>query len=148
TTGYPEFHLMGLSPDGAGNITNTEHVRWHIPHEVNGPKGASYVPSPLATNGHFYVVSDLGYLSCLEAKTGKRFWMERLGRHHSASPVLANGHLYLPDDDGTTWVVRASGKFEVVAKSALGEECYASPAVSHGNLFIRTLNHLWCIEEK
>jgi outer membrane protein assembly factor BamB len=148
TTGFPEFHLMGLSPDGEGNITNTEHVHWHIPHEVNGPKGASYVPSPIAANGLFYVVSDLGYLSCLEAKTGKRQWMQRLGRHHSASPVLANGHLYFPDDDGTTWVVKASSQFELVRKNVLGEECYASPAVSGGQIFLRTLHHLWCIGER
>ena len=35
-----------------------------------------------------------------------------------------------------------------LAKNPLGEECYASPAVAHGNLFLRTLNHLWCIGEK
>jgi outer membrane protein assembly factor BamB len=148
TTGFPEFHLMGISPDGAGDITHTAYVRWHLPHADNGPKGASYVPSPLAAGGHFFVVSDVGYLSCVEVKTGKRLWMERLGRHHSASPVLANGYLFCPDDDGTTWVVKASSSFEVVRKNALGEECYASPAVSRGELFIRTLNHLWCIGEK
>jgi outer membrane protein assembly factor BamB len=148
TTGFPEFHLMGINPDGEGNITRTDFVSWHIPHRDNGPKGASYVPSPIAADGRFYVVSDLGYLSCLEAKTGKRLWMERLGRHHSASPVLADGRLYFPDDDGTTWVVKVSDKFEVLAKNALGEECYASPAVSRGQIFLRTLNHLWCIGEK
>jgi outer membrane protein assembly factor BamB len=145
TTGYPEFHLMGLSPDGRGNITGTEYVRWHIPHKDNQAKGAAYVPSPLAHDGHFFVVSDVGYLGCIEAKTGKRLWLERLGRHHSASPVLADGYLYLPDDDGTTWVVRASSRFEVVHRNALKEECYASPAVAHGNLFLRTVNHLYCI---
>jgi hypothetical protein len=145
TTGFPEFHLMGISPDGEGNITNTPYIRWHIPHQDNGPKGAAYVPSPIATQGHFFVVSDLGYLSCLEAKSGKRLWMQRLGRHHSASPVLANGYMYFPDDDGITWVVKASSKFELVAKNALGEACYASPAVSGGNLFLRTLHHLYCM---
>jgi outer membrane protein assembly factor BamB len=145
TTGFPEFHLMGISPEGSGNITRTEHVRWHIPHKENGPKGASYVPSPIAANGHFYVVSDLGYLSCLETQTGKRVWMERLGRHHSASPVLADGYLYFPADDGVTYVLRASDKFEVVHKNALGEECYASPAVAHGQLFLRGLHNLYCI---
>jgi outer membrane protein assembly factor BamB len=148
TTGFPEYHLMGLSPDGEGNITKSEHVRWHIPHADNGPKGASYVPSPIAYDGHFFVVSDPGYLSCLETKTGKRLWMEKLGKHHSASPVLASGQFYFPDDDGTTWVLKAGPKFEVVQKNALGEECYASPAISGGNIFLRTKQHLWCIGEK
>jgi outer membrane protein assembly factor BamB len=146
TAGYPEFHLMGLRPDGAGNVTHSALVAWHLDHRANrGGKLASYVPSPLTHGGHFFVVSDVGYLSCLEARTGKRLWAERLGRHHSASPALAGGHLYLPDDDGVTWVVKAGGKFELVAKNPLGEECYASPAVAHGHLFLRTLHHLWCI---
>jgi hypothetical protein len=146
TTGFPEFHLMGIRPDGSGNITGTSHVVWHIPHSENkNGKYASYVPSPLAHDGYFFVISDLGWLGCIEAKTGKRLWNERLGRHHSASPILIEDHLLLPDDDGTTWVVKASPKFEVVRKNPLGEECYASPAAAHGRLFVRTLHNLWCI---
>ncbi len=145
TTGFPEHHLMGFDPDGEGDVTKSKSVLWHIPHADNGPKGASYVPSPIAFGGHFFVVSDPGYLGCIEAKTGRRLWMERLGRHHSASPVLIDGHFYFPDDDGTTWVLKASERFEVVAKNKLGEECYASPAVSRGQLFIRGLSNLYCI---
>jgi outer membrane protein assembly factor BamB len=145
TTGFPEFHLMGIDPGGDGNITNSKFIRWHIPHKDNGPKGASYVPSPIAYDGHFFVVSDPGYLGCVESLSGKRLWMEKLGKHHSASPVLVEGHFFFPDDDGVTWVLKAGPKFEVAARNNLGEETYASPAVSHGQLFIRTLNHLYCI---
>jgi outer membrane protein assembly factor BamB len=146
TTGFPEFHLMGIHSDGSGNITGTPHVAWHIPHSQNkNGRYAAYVPSPLAVDGHFFVISDLGWLGCIEAKTGRRLWNERLGRHHSASPVLVGGHLLLPDDDGTTWVVKASPKFDLVAKNVLGEECYASPAVANNCLFVRTLHQLWCI---
>ena len=145
TAGFPERHLMGIDPDGEGDITDTPFVRWHIGNAENGEKGASYVPSPIACDDCFFVVSDVGFLSCVEARTGKRLWMQRLGKHHSASPVLIDGKMYFVDDDGTTWVLRASRNFEVLHKNALGEECYASPAVSHGELFIRTLNNLYCI---
>jgi outer membrane protein assembly factor BamB len=146
TTGFPEFHLMGIRPDGTGNITGTSHVVWHIPHSENkNGRFASYVPSPLASGGYFFVISDLGWLGCIEAKTGRRLWNERLGRHFSASPVLVEDHLLLPDDDGITWVVKASPKFEMVRKNALGDECYASPAVARGCLFVRTLHSVWCI---
>jgi outer membrane protein assembly factor BamB len=136
---------MGLDPDGSGDITDSSHVLWHIPHTENGPRGASYVPSPLAYGGYFFVVSDPGYLGCIDAKTGKRLWIERLGSHHSASGVLAEGLMYWVDDSGTTWVVKASPKFEVLHKNPLGEECYASPAVSRGQILIRALHHLYCI---
>ncbi len=145
TCGFPERHLMGIDPDGVGDITHTPFVRWHIGNEDNGEKGASYVPSPIACDDCFFVVSDVGYLGCIEARTGKRLWMQKLGRHHSASPVLIEGKMYFLDDDGTMWVLKGSRNFEVLHKNALGEQCYASPAVSHGELFIRALNNLYCI---
>jgi outer membrane protein assembly factor BamB len=131
TAGFPTYHIMGLRPDG--------HVLWH------DTRGAGYVPSPIAHGKYFFVVNDNGIASCLEARTGKRMWQERLGKHHSASPVSVADYLFFPDDAGTTYVVRAAPKFEVVSRNRLGEECYASPAIAHGQLFIRTLHHLWCI---
>jgi outer membrane protein assembly factor BamB len=145
TTGFPEYHLMGIRPDGEGNITGSNHIVWHIPHRDNGARGASYVPSPLAYEGYFFVISDEGYLGCIEAQTGKRQWMKKLGRRHSASPVLVEGHMIIPDDDGKVWVVKASPKFEVVQRNDMGEPIFASPAVSHGQMLLRTVKHLYCI---
>src|SRR5262249_27181321 len=145
TTGFPEFHLMGIRPDGQGDVTNTE-IAWH--HKKLKPIEASYVPSPIANDGHFFVVSDRGMLTCLNARTGERAFMQQLGVHHSASPVLADGHFYFVDDLGVMWVLKASNKFEVVAKNELGEECYASPAISNGQIFLRGTNHLFCIDKE
>jgi outer membrane protein assembly factor BamB len=145
TAGYPDYHNMGIKPDGMGNVTKT-HVLWH---EANvAARKAAYVPSPIAHGKHFFLVSDDGFAHCFVAKTGDRLWMKQLGRHHSASPVLANGLLYFIDDDGDMYVLRAGAEFEVVAKNSFGEECYSSPAISRGQLFIRCLHHLYCIGKK
>jgi outer membrane protein assembly factor BamB len=138
TAGFPEHHIMAIRPDGTGNVTKSAIV-WR------DTRGAAYVPSPIAHGDHFFIVSDEGMASCLEAKTGKRAWMERLGHHHSASPVSAGDYLYFPADDGVTWVLKAGPRFQVVSQNDLGEECYSSPAIAHGQLFVRTLHHLWCI---
>jgi outer membrane protein assembly factor BamB len=142
TGGFPEHHLLGIRPDGKGNVTRT-HVLWH--HQTTA---ASYVPSPIARGKYFFVVSDGGMASCYDAKTGKRQWITRLGRRHSASAVAAGDGLYFPDDDGTTWVVKAGPKFQRVSKNELGEACFASPAIARGQIFIRTVGHLYCIGEK
>jgi outer membrane protein assembly factor BamB len=145
TAGYPDFHNMAIRPDGSGDVTHT-HVAWH---ESKVPaRKASYVPSPIAYDKWFYVVSDVGWLSAFEAKTGKRLFTEQLGRHHSASPVLADGRLYFADDDGITWVLKAGPTLEVLARNELGDKCFTSPAVSRGQVFVRTLNYLWCIGKK
>jgi hypothetical protein len=138
TGGFPQLHMLGVDPRGRGNVTRT-HIRWRT------HKGVSYVPSPVAHDGHFFVVSDNGLASCFEARTGRLKWKERLGRRHSASAVSAGGRVYFVDDDGETFVVKAAPQFELVAENSLGEACFASPAVSRGQLFIRTVDHLYCI---
>ncbi len=141
TAGFPTYHNWAVRPDGRGNITKS-HVVWH--EKANNLK-AAYVPSPLACGNLFYMISDTGNLSCFEGKSGTRLFMEKLGNHHSASPVLADGHVYLTDDKGTTHVVKAGATFELVSQNPLGGECYSSPAVSGGQIFIRTNHALVCV---
>jgi outer membrane protein assembly factor BamB len=145
TAGFPDYHNMAIRPDGAGDITKS-HIQWHESKTI--ARKASYVPSPLAVGKYFYMISDSGFLSCFEAQTGKRTFIEQLGRHHSASPVLADGHVYLTDDYGMTYVLKGNGQFDVVSRNPLDDECYSSPAVSHGQIFICTLNSLYCIGKK
>jgi outer membrane protein assembly factor BamB len=101
----------------------------------------------VAWGPYFFIVSDIGNATCFDAKTGKRLWKEKLGRHHSSSPVAAGGYLYFPDDNGITHVVKAGPTFEPVAKNEVGEECYASPALSRGRIYLRTAKSLFCIGE-
>jgi outer membrane protein assembly factor BamB len=145
TTGFPEYHLMGISPDGQGDVTKSAVV-WH--HANIGSANASYVPSPIAHGDLFFVVSDTGFAQCLDVKTGEKIWKQRLGQHHSASPIVAGGLLYFPDDYGITWVLKPDRNFEVVAKNNLKEEIFASPAAHEGHLFLRGANHFYCIGKK
>jgi len=138
TGGFPTLHLMAIDPDGSGNVTRSK-VLWHE------QKMASYVPSPIASGHWFFVVSDGGIASCWEARTGKLMWKHRLGAHHSASPVSADGNLYFTADNGDTYVLKAAPEFRLLSQNPLGEDCRASPAVSQGQLFIRTLRHVYCI---
>jgi hypothetical protein len=81
----------------------------------------------------------------MEAKTGKKMWVQRLGKHHRPSPVWAEGRIYFLADDGEMYVVKSGAVFELIAKNALGEDCFASPAISRGQMFIRTVGSLYCI---
>ena len=141
TAGFPDLHMMAIRPDGHGNVTDT-HIVWRT------NKGASYVPSPIAVGDYFLVASDGGVANCFQAETGKRLWTERVGTHFSGSLVTAGGLVYFTADDGKTTVVRPGAKFEAVTENQLGEYCYASPAISQGQLIFRGEKHLICIGEK
>jgi hypothetical protein len=62
--------------------------------------------------------------------------------------VAAGDRLYVTNLNGETLVLAASPKFEVLARNRLEERTLASPAISDGEIFIRTYQHLWCIGAK
>jgi outer membrane protein assembly factor BamB len=138
TAGYPEYHILAIRPDGHGDVTDT-HIAWRT------TRGCSYVPSPIVVGDYFVVASDDGIVSCFDAETGHRHWMRRMAPHYSGSAVSAEGLVYLIDDAGTTKIIRPGPEWELVAENELGENCYTSPAISHGQIFIRGEQHLYCI---
>ncbi|MEQ8788015.1 MAG: PQQ-like beta-propeller repeat protein [Pirellulaceae bacterium] len=139
TAGFPERHILAIKPDGKGNVTDT-HIVWRT------RKNCSYVPSPIVVgDDYFLVAADDGIASCYDADSGERLWVERMAPHYSASLVTAGGLVYFLADDGVTKIVRPGAEYELVAENELGEYCFASPAISDGQLFIRGEEHLYCI---
>lgn len=141
TGGFPAHHILGIKPDGQGNVTDTKIV-WRT------NKGVSYVPSPISEGDYFLVVSDGGVASCFHAATGEMYWQERVGPHAHSSLVSSNGLVYFTTDDGATTVVKPGPTFEVVARNILGEMTESSPAISGGYIFLRGSKHLYCLGEK
>ena len=137
-TSWPTKVLLAIKPDGQGKVTSSKVV-WKT------SEGAPYVPSPLAVGDWFFTSSYGGKAAhCYEAATGKILWKEPMGLHH-ASPVTANGLVYFLNDDGVMHVVRVGPQFELVARNELGEKTYASPALSRGQMFLRSFQQLYCI---
>jgi outer membrane protein assembly factor BamB len=133
--------LLALRKGGKGNVP-TSGVAWKTQRAVPTR------PSPLLVNDLLFMVNDNGIASCLDARTGKQFWQQRLGGNFSASPVGAAGHLYFPDQDGKTHVLAASSTFKVLAVNSLDAGCMASPAIAGEALFLRTKTHLYCIGQR
>ncbi|MCP4261421.1 MAG: PQQ-binding-like beta-propeller repeat protein [Planctomycetes bacterium] len=138
TCGYPDHFIQAIRPDGHGNVTDT-HILWQK------DKDCSYVPSPIVFGPYFLIVSDSGIATCFEAKTGKSLWRKKLGRHYSASLLSADGLVYFLSDKGIMTVVKPDRELNIVARNELGENTYASPAISNGQIFIRADKHLYCI---
>jgi outer membrane protein assembly factor BamB len=71
-----------------------------------------------------------------------------LGGTFSASPVAAEGRVYVVSDAGETTVLELGPEMKITGKNALGEKVQASPAISHGQIFIRTEKNLYAIGAK
>ena len=136
---------MAVKSGGKGDVTDS-HRMWV------GKKGSN-VPSPIYYEGHLYWAHDkLGIVYCANAETGEIVYEERLPRADQfyASPVLVDGKIYYVGRNGRTFVIAAKPEFELLATNDLGERSTfnASPAVADNRLFLRSDQHLYCLEAK
>ena len=136
SSSWPMQKILAIRPNGKGNVTET-HVAW------SSKAGAPYTPSMIVVEPFLLSVERSGQAFCFEAESGEILWQEKLERHH-ASPVLVDGLVYFINDNGQINVIRPSGEYQQEARYELGESCYASPAISDGQVFIRGFEHLYC----
>jgi outer membrane protein assembly factor BamB len=135
---YDHPELMAVKLGGKGDVTES-NVVWRI------KRGAPSTPSPLLVGEELYFVSDEGIASCVNAKTGDRHWMERLGGNFSASPVLANGRVLFLNEDGVATWVKADKSFNPLGNNELPGRTFATPAFSTGAMYLRTDENLYKI---
>jgi outer membrane protein assembly factor BamB len=137
-----ERPMLVLKAGGRGDVTKS-HLLWSF---ANGPD----VPTPVTDGTYLYVINDRGIMWCLDPKTGKEIYgRQRLSPGtYSGSPVLADGKIYITNEDGMTSVVKAGPAFELLAKNDFDDYALSSPAMSEGQIFIRTAKHLYCIGKR
>ncbi|HZM92296.1 MAG TPA: PQQ-binding-like beta-propeller repeat protein [Vicinamibacterales bacterium] len=134
-----ERPLLALKPGGRGDVTKS-HVLWSF---NNGPD----VPTPVTDGTYLYSINDRGILYCLDARTGKVVYGPQRLRNatYSGSAVLADGKIYITDEDGVTTVIRSGPKFELLSENDLQDYTLSSPAVSDGQIFVRTASFIYAI---
>lgn len=135
----PKGPTLAVRPGGRGDVTDS-HVAW------SAIRGAPFVPSAIVVGSAYELVDDAGVLTCLDATRGTRRWQSRLPGRYTASPLAGDGKIYFFNEDGMTTVISSrADRFQVLSQNAIDEPIFATPAISQGQLFIRTPSRLWCI---
>jgi outer membrane protein assembly factor BamB len=137
SSAWPKRFLLGIRPDGSGDVSQS-HVAWQ------STAGACYVPSPLSIGDYIFSTMINGKLHCMDASTGNVLWTMDNGKQYS-SPVTAGGLVYVPNDEGVIKVIKPGPTYELVSTNPIGEKMFASPAISNGKIYLRSLQHLYCI---
>lgn len=124
--------MWAINPNGSGDITET-HIEWKETKRM--PPRAS----PIIIKGLLFVVDRNGYISCIEAKTGKPIWQKRMKGRFSASPILANNLIYFFNEDTVCTIIKPTRELEIVAENKLSDEkLMATPAFDENSIYIRT----------
>jgi outer membrane protein assembly factor BamB len=135
-----ENGLLAIKMGGEGDQT-ANAIRWHY------QKPVPQVPSTLLYQGVLYMINDSGILISFDPATGK---VIKQGRLHGAidkyfsSPVAADDKVFVIGQGGQVSVVKAAGDWEVLAVNELDDECFATPAIADGHIYIRTRSALYC----
>ena len=138
-----ERPMLAIKGGGRGDVTRT-HRLWSFD---NGPD----VPTPVSDGTLLYTITDRGVAYALDVAAGKVVYGPQRLRpdSYSASPVLADDRIYVTsENEGLTSVYRAGPRFELLAENPLEDYCLSSPAISEGQIFIRTTGHLWAIGQR
>ena len=136
---------MAIQTGGRGDVSDS-HVVW------KNERATSHLASGVIHGDHFFTFTMNGMAECIDLNSGDLLWQERArgeGKDTAfwGSPVLAGDHLICLNRSGDAMVVKASATFQQIAANGLGEVCNSTPALSNGQIFIRTHEALWCIQQ-
>jgi outer membrane protein assembly factor BamB len=135
-----ENGLLAIKLGGQGDQTATA-IRWRY------QKPVPQVPSTLLYKGVLYMINDSGILISFDPASGKVLKQGRLMGaidKYFSSPVAADDKIFVIGEGGAVSVLKAAGEWEVLAVNELDDECFATPAIADGRIYIRTRNTLYC----
>lgn len=146
TSGFQGNALLAIKLGGTGDITGSDWIAW------KRSKSTPYVPSPLLYDGKIYFFAgNNGRLSCIDSKTGEPLLdaenLEEIPAVY-ASPLGAAGRVYLVGRNGTTVVLKNTGKLDKLAVNKLDDKIDASPIAAGKDLILRGRTILYCLSEK
>ena len=131
--------MSAIRPNAKGNLDAVWGTRRNIAKKS----------SMLVHGDYIYMVADNGIATCLEAKTGKSIWSERLNAgEFAASPILCGNRIYCFSIKGDAVVFSAQPKFKILSRGKYESGFMATPAVTGNALILRTKTAVYRVERE
>jgi outer membrane protein assembly factor BamB len=145
--GYRSAGSLAIRLGGTGDVTKT-HIAWTS-------RSSSYVATPVLYQERLYWIDDRGQAFCQDATNGNLIYRQRVGNLENggrpvyASPVVIDGRIYVQTRESGVLVLAGSDEYNVLAQNRFTSDpsiFNATPAVSRGQLFLRSNQALYCVE--
>lgn len=96
------------------------------------------------SNGLVYILDVGGRLHCLDAETGKPYWVYETKAEAWGSVLVADGKLYFGNQKDF-YVMAAGREPRLLSKIRLGSAVYSTPIVANGVLYVASQHYLWAV---
>ncbi len=134
----PSDTLYAIRPDGTGDVAKS-HVAWKTDENIPD------VTSPVSNGNLVFTVLSHGVVTCHDFKDGKKLWEHEADTEVHASPALVGDTLCVLGAHGRVLLMNTGREARELARLELGEEIFASPALAHDRMIIRTTKHLFAV---
>ena len=134
--------LLCLDATKSGDITDSGLI-WDYRDIYRSISTVSIDPE----TGLLFVADFSGFVHCLEAETGKVYWVHDMKAHMWGSTLVADGKVYLGDEDGDFVVMAASKEKKVLSETYLNSPIYSTPVVANGVVYLTVNTHLYAFHD-
>ncbi len=100
--------------------------------------------TPVYSEGYLYGFSS-GFLTCVEAATGRDVWKSR--QPGDGFLILVDGHLVIMTKKGALHIAKAdpAGYREVTGLPVFADHSWSAPSFSYGKFYMRSMGEIACV---
>jgi outer membrane protein assembly factor BamB len=99
-------------------------------------------------DGLVYAAEMSGFLQCLDAKTGKKYWEYDFQESTWCSPYYVDGKVFIGTDSGDLYIFPASKTLGKVKKVPIGGQVKVPVVACNGVLYVNNGGYLYAIVKK
>lgn len=99
--------------------------------------------TPSIHDGLVYAADCGGKIHCLDAETGRPYWVHDAGGEIWASTLVADGKVYVGTRRGDFWVLAAGKGKRVLSSIRLDEPIVSTAVAANGTLYVGTMTRLY-----
>lgn len=132
--------MLAIRLGGRGDMS-ANNMAWFYRRSV------PQLPSPLLYKNILYMINDGGIVTTFKPENGEVIAQGRVrqaGSHFYSSLVAADDKVFIISLRGIVTVLKPDGSLDILAQSNLNEQCYATPAIADGKIYLRTVKTLYC----
>jgi outer membrane protein assembly factor BamB len=96
-------------------------------------------------DGLVFIAELEGYLHCLDAETGQKYWDHNLKAEVWGSPFWADGKIYIGNDDGDLSIFEANKEKKLIDTIEMKNKVRSTPVAANGVLYVMTERFLYAI---